>query len=214
MQSGHTEMPDRASSDACGYVSWKMGIGSSELSGFGTFEVGKLAESEGYHPDISFGWSSATVSAVTAGVSSAGQLRGCRCCVMRRRPRPEWLRIQLLSPQRPAASRATVPDRHGLARLVRLVAGAREGERNDLANGGEATERRLAGAAQADQRDPIDGRTPVEQTVSSPRSTALARWIGFREKRGPSVGERGPRSALRRQLFGELLERVCFSLAG
>jgi hypothetical protein len=47
--------------NACGYVSWKMGIGWSELSGFGTFEVGKLAESEGYHPDISFGWSSATV---------------------------------------------------------------------------------------------------------------------------------------------------------
>jgi hypothetical protein len=47
-------------------------------------------------------------------------------------PWPEWLRIQLLSPQRPAASRATVPDRHALARLVRLVAGASEGERNDL----------------------------------------------------------------------------------
>ena len=47
-------------------------------------------------------------------------------------PWPEWLRIQLLSPQRPVASRATVPDRHALARLVRLVAGAREGERNGL----------------------------------------------------------------------------------
>jgi hypothetical protein len=45
---------------------------------------------------------------------------------------PERLRIQLLTPQRPAASRATVPDGHTLARLVRLVAGAREGERNDL----------------------------------------------------------------------------------
>jgi hypothetical protein len=47
-------------------------------------------------------------------------------------PWPEWLRIQLLSPQRPAASRATVPDGHALARLVRLVAGAGAGERNDL----------------------------------------------------------------------------------
>jgi hypothetical protein len=45
---------------------------------------------------------------------------------------PEWLRIQLLSPQRPVAFRATMPDRHALARLVRLVAGAREGERNSL----------------------------------------------------------------------------------
>jgi hypothetical protein len=47
-------------------------------------------------------------------------------------PWPEWLRIQLLSPQRPVALRATVPDGHALARLVRLVAGAGEGERNDL----------------------------------------------------------------------------------
>jgi hypothetical protein len=45
---------------------------------------------------------------------------------------PEWLRIQLLSPQRREALRATVPDRHALVRLVRLVAGAREGERNGL----------------------------------------------------------------------------------
>jgi hypothetical protein len=45
---------------------------------------------------------------------------------------PEWLRIQSLSPPQPAASRATVPDGHALARLVRLVARAREGERNDL----------------------------------------------------------------------------------
>jgi Bifunctional DNA primase/polymerase, N-terminal len=47
-------------------------------------------------------------------------------------PWPEWLRIQLLSPQRPVAVRPTVPDTHALARLVRLLAGAREGERNDL----------------------------------------------------------------------------------
>jgi hypothetical protein len=43
-------------------------------------------------------------------------------------PWPEWLRIQLLAPQRPVTPRATVPDGHPLARLVRLVAGAR----NDL----------------------------------------------------------------------------------
>jgi Bifunctional DNA primase/polymerase, N-terminal len=47
-------------------------------------------------------------------------------------PWPEWLRLQLLSPQRPVALRVTVPDRHALARLARLVAGAREGERNGL----------------------------------------------------------------------------------
>jgi hypothetical protein len=47
-------------------------------------------------------------------------------------PWPEWLRIQLLSTQRPAPSRATVPDIHALTRLVRLVAGAREGERNGI----------------------------------------------------------------------------------
>lgn len=45
---------------------------------------------------------------------------------------PEWLRTQLVSPHRPAASRATVPDCRALTRLVRLVAGAREGERNDI----------------------------------------------------------------------------------
>jgi hypothetical protein len=48
-------------------------------------------------------------------------------------PWPEWLRIKLLSPQRRMAPRATVPDGHALARLLRLVAGAREGERNELA---------------------------------------------------------------------------------
>jgi hypothetical protein len=47
-------------------------------------------------------------------------------------PWPEWLRVQLISPQRPLASRATVPDGHALTRLVRVVAGAREGERNGL----------------------------------------------------------------------------------
>jgi hypothetical protein len=47
-------------------------------------------------------------------------------------PWPERLRIQLLAPKRPAASRATVPDGRALARLVRLVASATEGERNDL----------------------------------------------------------------------------------
>jgi hypothetical protein len=47
-------------------------------------------------------------------------------------PWPEWLRIQLLSPQRPVAPHATVPDRNALAGLVRLVTGAREGERNGL----------------------------------------------------------------------------------
>jgi hypothetical protein len=47
-------------------------------------------------------------------------------------PWPEWLRIQLLSPQRPVALRAMVPDRHALTRIVQLVTGAREGERNDL----------------------------------------------------------------------------------
>jgi hypothetical protein len=47
-------------------------------------------------------------------------------------PWPEWLRIHLLSPKRTPALRSVVPDRHTLARLVRLVAGAHEGERNDL----------------------------------------------------------------------------------
>jgi hypothetical protein len=47
-------------------------------------------------------------------------------------PWPEWLLLQLLSPQRTPVLRATVPDAHALAQLVRLVAGAREGERNDL----------------------------------------------------------------------------------
>jgi hypothetical protein len=45
---------------------------------------------------------------------------------------PDWLRIQLFSPHRPVPLRPTVPDGHALARLVRLVAGAREGERNGI----------------------------------------------------------------------------------
>jgi hypothetical protein len=47
-------------------------------------------------------------------------------------PWPEWLRVKLSSLQRPRIPHITVPDDHALARLVRLVAGAREGERNDL----------------------------------------------------------------------------------
>jgi hypothetical protein len=45
---------------------------------------------------------------------------------------PEWLRTQLVSPERPVVSRITVPDGHVLERLVRLVASACEGERNNL----------------------------------------------------------------------------------
>jgi hypothetical protein len=51
----------------------------------------------------------------------------------RKAPRNLRTSHPLLSPQRPVALRATVPDGHALARLVRLVAGAREGERNGLA---------------------------------------------------------------------------------
>jgi hypothetical protein len=47
-------------------------------------------------------------------------------------PWPEWLHVKLSSLKRPRSPRITVPDNHALARLVRLVAGAREGERNDL----------------------------------------------------------------------------------
>jgi hypothetical protein len=46
-------------------------------------------------------------------------------------PWPEWLRARLVSP-RPPAPRIIVPDGHALSGLVRLVARAREGERNDL----------------------------------------------------------------------------------
>jgi Bifunctional DNA primase/polymerase, N-terminal len=47
-------------------------------------------------------------------------------------PWPEWLRVELSSQKRPRLCRATVPDGHALARLVRLVAGGRDGERNAL----------------------------------------------------------------------------------
>jgi hypothetical protein len=45
---------------------------------------------------------------------------------------PHWLCHQLSHSQRPIASRITVPDDHALAGLVRLISGAREGERNNL----------------------------------------------------------------------------------
>jgi pterin-4a-carbinolamine dehydratase len=40
---------------------------SSGASGFATFvrEIGELAEAEGHHPNISFGWGNATVSLQT-----------------------------------------------------------------------------------------------------------------------------------------------------
>jgi Bifunctional DNA primase/polymerase, N-terminal len=45
---------------------------------------------------------------------------------------PDWLRVQISSPPRPATSRITVPDGQALMRLVRLIAGARVGERNNM----------------------------------------------------------------------------------
>jgi hypothetical protein len=45
---------------------------------------------------------------------------------------PRWLSHQLSHSRPPITSRITVPDDHALARLVRLIAGAREGERNNL----------------------------------------------------------------------------------
>jgi Bifunctional DNA primase/polymerase, N-terminal len=46
---------------------------------------------------------------------------------------PQWLLDQLMSlPKTPSAPRIVVPDTYALAKLVRLVAGAPEGERNAL----------------------------------------------------------------------------------
>jgi hypothetical protein len=47
-------------------------------------------------------------------------------------PWPKWLCAQLEMPRRPVTPRFTVPDPHLLARLVRRIAVAREGERNNL----------------------------------------------------------------------------------
>jgi Bifunctional DNA primase/polymerase, N-terminal len=47
-------------------------------------------------------------------------------------PWPRWLSHQLSHSRPPITSRVTVPDDRALARLVRLIAGAREGERNNL----------------------------------------------------------------------------------
>jgi Bifunctional DNA primase/polymerase, N-terminal len=45
---------------------------------------------------------------------------------------PHWLLQQLSSSPRGISLRSRVPDDHALAHLIRLVAGAREGERNNL----------------------------------------------------------------------------------
>ena len=45
---------------------------------------------------------------------------------------PAWLRALLRSRPRPEFQRITVPDQYVLMRLVRLIAGAREGERNKM----------------------------------------------------------------------------------
>jgi hypothetical protein len=47
-------------------------------------------------------------------------------------PWPNWLRNQLSHSRCQITSRITVPDGHALTRLIRLIAGAREGERNNL----------------------------------------------------------------------------------
>jgi hypothetical protein len=51
---------------------------------------------------------------------------------MRVVPLPNWLRHQLSHSRCQITSRITVPDGHALTRLIRLIAGAREGERNNL----------------------------------------------------------------------------------
>jgi hypothetical protein len=45
---------------------------------------------------------------------------------------PAWLCAPLLSRPRPKIQRITVPDQYVLKRLVQLIAGAREGQRNEL----------------------------------------------------------------------------------
>jgi hypothetical protein len=45
---------------------------------------------------------------------------------------PEWLGVQLLPSRRQRARRILVPDQYALMRLVQVIAGAREGERNNL----------------------------------------------------------------------------------
>jgi hypothetical protein len=45
---------------------------------------------------------------------------------------PSWLCELAMPRPRPKTQRITVPDQYALMRLVRLIAGAREGERNDL----------------------------------------------------------------------------------
>jgi hypothetical protein len=47
-------------------------------------------------------------------------------------PWPAWLRAQLMPLAQPVRPRITIPDRRTLAGLVRLVAGAREGDRNNV----------------------------------------------------------------------------------
>ena len=48
---------------------------------------------------------------------------------------PNWLRLQLSPSPRPDRSQIKVPDSHALTQLVRLIAGARSGERNSLTIG-------------------------------------------------------------------------------
>jgi hypothetical protein len=47
-------------------------------------------------------------------------------------PWPKWLHDHVLPPPRSTTARAIVPDGHALMHLVRLIASAREGERNNL----------------------------------------------------------------------------------
>ena len=47
-------------------------------------------------------------------------------------PWPDWLRAQLSPRPRPPIPKTTIPDNNALTRLVRLVAGACEGQRNEL----------------------------------------------------------------------------------
>ena len=102
-------------------------------------------------------------------------------------PWPRWLCHQLSHSRPPTTSRITVPDDHALAGLVRLIAGAREGERNNLTYWAacRAGEMVASGMLKADAAAALIAEAATRSGLPRPEAERTV-WSGIRTTGGHS----------------------------
>jgi hypothetical protein len=98
---------------------------------------------------------------------------------------PNWLCRQLSHSRLPITSRITVPDDHALTRLVRLIAGACEGERNNLTYWAacRAGEMVASGLLRADAAAAVIAEAATRAGLPRPEAERVA-WSGIRTTGG------------------------------